>query len=146
MAAASVLPISVVIMVAILSTSDSRIPAAPAIQPARSANDVVRYVRKVDAARARMRSTSSSEISSKVCSTSPVAGLVVAMGMGHLGCWYVYGPTSVARPGTGVRPATGTGGPRRRTGPDPGRRVRQAGGIRSLNVAPAGSLTVAIRP
>jgi hypothetical protein len=97
------LPISVVIVVAIRSTSVSRISAARIIQAPRAANVVVRYVRNVDAASARMRSTSASVISSKVCSTLPVAGLVVAMGMGDLSCSNVYGPTSVARVGALVR-------------------------------------------
>ncbi len=110
LAATRVFPISVVMMVAMRSTSDSRISAARTIQPARSANVVFRYVANLDAARARMRSTSVSEISSKVFSTAPVAGLVVAMGMGHLGADTDTGPPAWHAPrGVRARPLDAVG-------------------------------------
>src|SRR3712207_3471489 len=77
MAAASVLPISIVISRPNSSASSSRISAARVIMRARSSNEVLRYSRKVSAASWIFLSISSSDNSSKVFTSSPVAGLTV---------------------------------------------------------------------
>jgi hypothetical protein len=51
---------------------------------ARSANEVVRYVRNVASAAASLRSISSVPRASYVLSVSPFAGFTVAMGMADL--------------------------------------------------------------
>ncbi len=80
-AEANVLPISVVSTRAMSGISPSSSSAAVTSSRARSANVVRRNVSNVAAARASRASTSSAVWSSNVCSTSPVAGFVVAKAM-----------------------------------------------------------------
>src|SRR5882757_1170606 len=81
-ACASVLPISSVRRRAALSTSVSKASAVEFIHPARSANELFFNARNASWAWPMRRSTSVSSCGAKVCSTCPVAGLVVAMAMG----------------------------------------------------------------
>ena len=77
-AEANVLPISVVTMRAMSGASPSNRSAALIRWRARSAKLVVRYSRKVSAARCRIASTSAGVCAGNVFSVWPVAGLIVA--------------------------------------------------------------------
>src|SRR5690242_21882472 len=67
-----------------VSFLSSRITAARCMRPARSAKEVLRYFAKASAAICSLRSISRSESCSKVLRVSPVAGLMVAMGIANL--------------------------------------------------------------
>ena len=81
LAAAKVLPISVVRMRATTGTSPSRSSAAVIRWRARSLYEVVRYSAKATMAWARMASTSSGVWAGNSFSVFPVAGLMVAKGI-----------------------------------------------------------------
>src|SRR6266704_6140057 len=82
LAAASVLPISVVIVAAMPSRSAPSRSAAARIHCARCANDVPCSAANPPIARLSRSSTCASDIASKVLTTSPVAGLIVAIAIG----------------------------------------------------------------
>ncbi|CPX07382.1 Uncharacterised protein [Mycobacteroides abscessus] len=81
MAEAKVLPISSVIRAATSSASASRRSAVDSAQAARSEKLVVRYCLKRSCARPMAASISASDAAVKVLIVSPVAGLIVAIGM-----------------------------------------------------------------